>query len=151
MPTLQHPFPDFGQWLTYSEAIRSNTARRRGIANIPTATQYTAMMAVYTNIYLPLCLKFGKLPVSSFFRIRKLNTAVGGSKTSQHMDGEAIDIDCDSLVGEPTNRQLYNYILKHLEFDQLGLEYPDEKGNPGWVHVSFVSTRPNRKNLFIAT
>ncbi|NID09359.1 D-Ala-D-Ala carboxypeptidase family metallohydrolase [Fibrivirga algicola] len=143
-------FPDFGPWLTYAEAIRSDTARRKGIANVPTAAQYARMKAVYDNIYAPLCKRFGKLPVSSFFRCAELNKAVGGSKTSQHMVGAAIDIDCDGIkvIG---NKALHAYIKANMSFDQLGLEYPDANGNPGWVHVSFVSLVENRKALFTAT
>lgn len=143
-------FPDFGPYLTFAEAIRSDTARRKGIPNLPTAEQYASMKAVYDNVYEPLCKRFGKLPVSSFFRSPVLNKAVGGSKTSQHMAGQAIDIDCDSIK-VISNKQLHAWIRANMSWDQLGLEYPDANGNPGWVHVSWVSAEKNRKSFFTAT
>ena len=143
-------FQDFGPMLTYSEGIKSDTGRRWGIDNTPTIEQYCNMVLVYQHIYLPLCIAFGKLPVTSFFRCKKLNTKVGGSKTSQHMEGRAIDIDCDSLK-TITNLQLFDYIREHMDYDQIGLEYPDKNGNPGWVHVSWVGPGMNRKALFKAT
>ena len=144
------PFPDFGPYLTFAEAIRSDTARRKGISNMPTEAQYLRMKAVYEHIYAPLCREFGKLPVSSFFRSPMVNRAVGGSKSSQHMKGEAIDIDCDGY-GRISNKSLYAYIKANMNFDQLILEYPDAHGNPGWVHVSFVSLTANRKQLITVT
>lgn len=128
-------FPNFGPLLTYQEAVKSSTAIQNGIANIPTAAQYANMVRVYNDFYVPICRHFGKLPVSSFYRTKRLNTAVKGSKTSAHMDGLAIDIDCDGL-NKPTNKELYLWIRANLKFDQVITEYPDANGNPGWVHVA---------------
>lgn len=143
---MNQPFPDFGQWLTYAEAVKSATALRRGIDNTPSPTAYDRMKLVYEHLYAPLCEWFGKVPVSSFFRSVNLNRAVGGSKNSQHVTGEAIDLDCDGSVNV-TNRQLFDYIAGHLEFDQLINEAPDENGNPQWVHVSFRAKGKNRRQI----
>lgn len=143
---MEQPFPDFGQWLTYAEAVKSATALRRGIDNTPTPTAYDRMKLVYAHLYAPLCDRFGKVPVASFFRSTNLNRAVGGSKGSQHVLGEAIDLDCD-LIASPTNRELAEYIAGHLDFDQLILENPDAAGNPAWVHVSYRKPRNRRQVL----
>ena len=147
---MTQPYPDFGVWLTYVEAVRSDTARRKGLSNVPTPAQYAAMKAVYENIYAPLCKRFGKLPVSSFFRSKAVNKAVGGSRTSQHMEGEAIDIDCDGtrLID---NKNLFAWIKANMNWDQIILEYPDQNGNPGWVHCSYVSPELNRKQVITVT
>ncbi len=138
---------EVGKWCTYAETFKSQTALRKGIDNEPSDAQFANILKTYKYIYEPICNAFKrKLPISSFFRCKKLNTAIGGSKTSQHMTGEAIDIDCDSITGT-TNRQLFNWILKNLSFDQLILESPDKNNNPSWVHVSFVSKEKNRKQV----
>ena len=66
------------------------------------------------------------------------------------MKGKAIDID--DTCGHKTNAEMDDYIKDYLEFDQMvwefGTEYPD--GNPNWVHISWVSDRPNRKQEVIA-
>ena len=139
-------FPDFGEFLTYAASVKSHTALNKGIVNVPTPAQYANMKLVYENVYVPVCEHFGKLPVTSFFRSPKLNKAVGGVPNSQHMAGQAIDIDCD-LITSPTNRELFAWIKDNLNFDQLLFEHPDSHGNPGWVHISWVSVEANRMDV----
>jgi hypothetical protein len=78
----------------------------------------------------------GPLHASSFFRSKELNDATpGSSRTSQHMTGEAIDIDADTF-GFGNNLLIFMFIKEKLMFDQLILEYPDQHGKPSWIHVS---------------
>ena len=58
------------------------------------------------------------------------NRLVGGAKTSQHLKGEAADIQCDN------NQELFDIIKDYLEFDQLIYEHTGPTG-PGWIHVSY--------------
>lgn len=143
------PFPNFGEWLTYAEAIKSQTAIRKGIRNLPTLEQYNNMVTVYVKLYEPLCRHFGKkLPVSSFFRSVALNKAVGGSATSAHCNGQAIDIDCDGLLNGPTNNELFAWASTHLEYDQLIKEAPDPvTGVAAWIHLSFRAGNNRRQRL----
>lgn len=132
-------FPDFGPLLTYAESVKSTTAIRLGITNVPTAEQYRNMVQAYKDFYVTICKQFGKLPVSSFFRSPALNRAVKGSGTSAHMAGCAIDIDCDGLK-TPTNKELYQWCRANLKFDQCITEFPDANGNPGWIHIAHNRT-----------
>jgi hypothetical protein len=75
------------------------------------------------------------------FRSKDLNTAIGGSLSSQHCQGRAMDLD--DTFGHKTNAQMFNYIKDNLSFDQLIWEFGD-KDNPDWIHVSYVSTDQNR-------
>lgn len=132
-------YPDFGVFLTYSESVKSDTAIQRGILNIPTPAQYDNMKRTHDAFYVAICQQFGKKRVNSMFRSKRLNTAVRGSKTSAHMDGLAIDIDCDGIPGI-TNKELYTWCRanrKTLGYDQLITEFPDSNGNPAWIHISF--------------
>jgi zinc D-Ala-D-Ala carboxypeptidase len=81
--------------------------------------------------------------VSSFYRSPKLNTAIGGSKTSQHCKGEAIDIDTGDF-----NNEVFYWIKNNLVFDQLIWEFGDTK-EPSWVHVSY-SVNGNRGQILRA-
>lgn len=132
-------YANFGKWLLFDEAVYSNTAVSLGIANKPGVGQYTNMQLLYKNVYAPLCEHYKlKLPVSSFYRSPAVNKAVGGSLTSAHMNGQAIDIDCDNQpTGFPTNKELFEYVAKNMVFDQLILEAPDANNNPRWVHIAF--------------
>jgi hypothetical protein len=72
-----------------------------------------------------------------------LNTAIGGSQTSQHSKGEAMDIDTAS-----DNNKLFDYIKDKLDFDQLIFEFP-VNGIASWVHVSYKKSG-NRKQVLVA-
>lgn len=137
--------------VSYKEGVHSNTALRKGLDNTPNEDQLKCMREVAENLFEPLREWVGgPIKINSFFRGEPTNTAIGGSKYSQHMKGQAMDID--DTFGHKTNAEMYHYIKDNLEFDQMvwefGSEYPN--GNPNWVHISWVSHRPNRKQEVIA-
>jgi zinc D-Ala-D-Ala carboxypeptidase len=135
---MARTYPDFGKWLTYQEAIASDTARKEGIDNTPSPAEYERMVYTYRHVYAPLCEHFGtKLPVTSFFRNVRLNALVGGSATSEHLRGGAVDINCRRTKHPVTNNQLFEYVrTSGMAFDQLIFENPDSRNVPGWVHIS---------------
>lgn len=136
--------------ITYLDSIKSNTAIRHGIENKPTPEHLENMKLVALKCFEPIRNHF-KVPIgiSSFYRCPELNEKIGGSDSSDHCFGRAIDIDAD-LYGKITNKQIYEFIKDNIEdFDQAICEFPDESGNPAWVHISFRSTG-NRKQCLIA-
>ena len=134
--------------ITYAEAIHSQTAKRKGIDNTPTAKQVEVMKLTAEKIFEPLR-KFvgGPIKVNSFFRSAELNKAIGGSKTSQHCKGQAIDID--DVFGHKTNAEMYNWVKDNLNFDQMIWEFGTDM-NPNWVHISYVSEEDNRNRCLKA-
>lgn len=133
--------------ISWKEGTHSNTATRRGIDNTPNQEQLNAMKALAKNVFEPIRNHFGKpIRVNSFFRSVKLNKAIGGSSTSQHCKGEAIDLDAIGF----TNKEIYNYIKDNLEFDQLIGEGKDSNGDFLWVHVSYKYEGLNRKQTLVA-
>lgn len=134
--------------ISYQEAIRSNTATRRGIDNTPGDYEVTNMVGVAENIFEPLRQWVGgPIKINSMFRCEELNTAIGGSSRSQHCQGRAIDID--DTFGHKTNAEMFNYIKENLNFDQLIWEFGTDD-NPDWVHVSYVSKEENRNRILKA-
>jgi zinc D-Ala-D-Ala carboxypeptidase len=132
--------------LTLKEAIKSNTASRLGIPNIPEEWEIHNLRAVAENVFQPVRDHFGvPIGVSSGYRSKALNKAIGGSKYSQHMIGEALDIDAD-IYGKVTNAEIFNYIKNNLEWDQMIWEFGDDE-EPNWVHVSYKEAGYNRKQL----
>ncbi|WP_417007115.1 D-Ala-D-Ala carboxypeptidase family metallohydrolase [Alistipes putredinis] len=127
------------EFFTKSELTRSDTARILKIDNTPTPEASAALDALMWNALDPIRRMWGKpIIVNSGYRCPKLNAAIGGSATSQHMKGEAADI----TAGDPTkNKELFDMIAQSaIPFDQL----IDEK-NYRWIHVSY---RPNgRRNI----
>ena len=134
--------------ISYKEGTYSQTALRRGLDNTPNEEQLKCMKEVAENLFEPLREWVGgPIKINSFFRGEPVNTAIGGSKYSQHMKGQAMDID--DTFGHKTNAEMYHYIKDNLDFDQLIWEFGDDN-NPNWVHVSYVTHRENRKKLTIA-
>jgi len=127
--------------------LASDTAKRKGIENYPENTAHIDNMRLLAeNIFQPIREAFCvPIFVSSGYRSIQLNIAIGGSSsTSQHMKGEAMDLDADRY-GKITNSQIFNFIKDELDFDQLIWEYGDSE-NPDWVHVSYKSDG-NRKQI----
>ena len=137
--------------ITYNEATKSYMALKYNILNVPNEQQLINMILLAEAIFEPLRAFVGyPIAITSFFRSKALNSKLKGSRTSQHManNGAAMDIDAD-VYGHTTNKEIFDYIKENLDFDQLIAEYPDDKGNPSWVHVSYKE-KGNRKQVFIA-
>ena len=129
--------------VTYGEACHSFTAKRLGIANTPSEYQMWNMVVVATEVFEPLREWVGgPIKINSFFRSPELNTAIGGSSKSQHCEGRAMDLD--DVYGHKTNAEMFEYISKNLDYDQLIWEFGSDE-NPDWVHVSYVDHDTNRK------
>ncbi|WP_286747865.1 D-Ala-D-Ala carboxypeptidase family metallohydrolase [Roseivirga sp. UBA1976] len=139
------------RYVTYKEAVKSQQAERLGIDNTPNEEQLKNMRFIGENIFDKVRLFVGGiLFVSSFFRCRLLNMAIGGSKSSQHCEGLAIDIDADVYQSNgKTNKDIFFFILRNLEFDQLIWEFGDNN-QPAWVHVSARPDGRNRKQVLRA-
>lgn len=137
--------------LDLSEVIRSESAKRNGISNMPTPEHIANFKLLAENIFEPIRNHF-RVPIiiSSGYRSKELNACIGGSATSQHCTGEAIDIDMDGSPHGVTNKMVFDYIKDNLNFDQLIYEFGDAN-NPDWVHVSYESTGKQRKQVLKAT
>lgn len=131
------------------EFTRSQTAARRGIDNQPGPVAIDALALLCETLLEPVRRHFGRpVVVNSGFRAPSLNRAIGGTRTSQHVLGEAADIELPGLA----NAEVAHWIAAHLPFDQLILE-AHVPGDPasGWVHVSLARGRPQRGQLLTAT
>ncbi len=130
-----------------SEFTTSQTASRMGISNEPSAEHLQNLQALVDKVLEPIRAALGKVSVSSGYRSPALNTAVKGSKTSQHCNGMAADIEIFGL----DNCELAHWIVNNLDFDQVILEFHNHTVGPndGWVHVSY-NTAGNRKQVLTA-
>ena len=135
--------------LSLEEVTKSITAKRLKIDNTPDEWTTENLRQIAVNVFQPLRDSF-KCPifVSSGYRSAELNTAIGGSRRSQHVEGRALDLDGD-VYGRCTNSQIFEWIRENLEFDQLIWEFGDTD-NPDWVHVSYVHDGFNRKRCLKA-
>ena len=131
--------------VSYKEVIKSNTATRRGIENIPSGEQMENIKLLCENVFEPLREHVGgPIAINSLFRSVDLNRAIGGSSTSQHCAVNGAAMDIDDTYGGMSNADMFEFIKK-LDFDQLIWEYGDDE-NPDWVHVSY-KRNGNRKQI----
>ncbi len=133
MPLSEH--------FTLREMVRSGTAIERGIDNTPTPEVVYNLTCLCQNVLEPVRRQFGMTRITSGYRCKELNDAVGGVKNSQHITGEAADIHVSSIE---TARKIYDFIRDNLPFDQLLLERVMSNGCC-WLHVSFTIHRNNRR------
>ena len=127
-----------------SEITHSNTAKRLGIDNEPTETHLQNMQHLVDNLIQPLRDSIGPIRISSGYRNPSLNRAIGGSSSSQHCKGEALDIQFWQM-GKMMNELIYEWILDSgLEFDQMINEF-----DFSWIHIS-LKAKDNRKQVLEA-
>jgi uncharacterized protein YcbK (DUF882 family) len=128
-----------GQYFTIKELCKSDTANLKGIDNTPSYEIENNLNHLINELLDPIRQLYGNpIYINSGYRCRALNEAVKGSKTSQHMDGLAADLDTRDFS---ENVRLFNLIQSSgLPFDQLINE-----SNYSWVHVSY---RPDGQNRY---
>jgi len=135
--------------LTLAEATKSATAIRRGIDNTPHGEHLDNLFVIANDVFQPIREHFDvPIAVTSGYRSEALNKAIGGSKTSQHSKGQALDLDAD-VFGGVTNAEIFHYIKDNLDFDQLIWEFGNSQ-EPNWVHVSYSDKGDNRKEVLVA-
>ena len=136
--------------LTLKEATKSNTAIKNGIHNIPGDRDLAALQNIAKKVFQPVRNHFNyPIKVTSGYRSSELNKKIGGSNTSQHCKGEALDMDAD-YFGGMTNCEIFNYIKNKLDFDQLIWEFGTD-AEPDWVHVSLKYKGIQRKEVLKAS
>ena len=129
--------------LELSELTRSESAKRLGISNMPTTKHIENLKLLADKVFEPIREHFGvPIRISSGYRSKLLNKAVGGSNKSQNSLGEAIEIDNDSTGIK--NSDIFEFIKNNLDYDQLINEF-----DYAWVHVSY--SKNNRKQTLIAS
>lgn len=135
--------------LTLKEATKSITAKRLGIENEPEAWEVKNLIVIAEEVFQKVRDHFDvPIAVTSGYRSKKLNEAIGGSKYSQHVKGMALDLDAD-VYGGVTNADIFFYIKECLDFDQLIWEYGTDS-EPDWIHVSYIRANENRKRCLRA-
>ncbi len=127
--------------VSLKELLFSETAVRLNINNEPTDEILINLQTLIYKIIEPIVNQFGDIKITSGYRSPALCKAIGSSENSQHTKGQAVDCE---VIGVP-NKELADWIVNNLEYDQCILEFwtPDQI-NSGWVHVSYNKSG-NRK------
>jgi hypothetical protein len=94
---------------------------------------------VAINIVEPLKKQFPGININSGYRSAP---AAGGAQRSQHMKGEAVDLQWPGK--QPSEYvPIAKWCIENLPYDQLIFEH----GNSIWLHISCVKGGPQRKEL----
>lgn len=136
----------FPPHFTLEELTRSQTASRNGIDNTPNEQEKSNLLrlawfleTLRSKIRM-IMNKRSVIIVSSGFRCEELNTAIGGSKTSAHMQGLAADISCPDM----TPLELAEFIRDNMAdegYDQIIHEFER------WVHLGLSIGLPRYEEL----
>lgn len=139
------------QYFTLWELIKSETAERKGISNFPSFEVVDHLRQLTEEILDPMREAWGgPLTVTSGYRCKALNKAVGGVSTSAHLEGWAADI-------RPADkRRTAKFILwaacwleeNRINYDQA---IDEQIGGERWLHIALKSNdgRQRRQNLVI--
>jgi hypothetical protein len=116
-----------------------------GLDNTPGEVEIAALKLLAEKVLQPVRNHFGKgVKCNSGFRASAVNQATGGSKSSDHVKGQAADIE---IPGVP-NAELAQWIMDNLEYTQLILEfYTPGIPDSGWVHVSYDPNNLKKQEL----
>ncbi len=125
------------------ELTKSQTAERKGISNEPSEEHVENLKLLCTNVLQPIRDEWGVVSISSGYRSPALCEALGSKSTSQHAKGQAADFECYGV----DNRELFNWVVENLEFDQAILEFYTGDPDSGWLHVSFNEDGNRKQTL----
>lgn len=128
-----------------SEFTKSATATARGIPNIPTIEAVSNLQQLCLHALEPLRAHAARpITISSGYRSPALNQTVGGSKTSQHMTGEAADI---RIPDEQTGREWFNWLRTNVPYHQLIWEKDSPQSTHHWIHIAYRQNGPNKMQV----
>ena len=117
------------KYFSLAELTKSSYAARLGIDNVPTGQNLINLKAAALKMDEVRKLLGKPIYISSGYRCPEVNAAVGGSKTSTHLTGEAFDFTCPEFG---TVDRVFEAIRKSpLRYDQLLNEYQQ------WCHIGF--------------
>ena len=138
------------RYFELSEFINSDTAKKRMIDNCPTFEVVDHLCELVENFLDPLRAALGKpIDVSSGYRCRKLNTAVGGVLSSAHLTGYAADITCAYLSFTKFKDFVVDWVKKtNRKFDQIIVE-TDKKTGVQWVHVAIYNSKRQQRGQIL--
>ena len=128
------------------ELVASNTARMKGIDNTPDKEIEARLVQLAQQVLQPLRDSYGKpIKISSGYRCQALNKAIGGVSTSQHLKGEAVDIN----NGQSENKKLFLLASKMIKEGVITVgQLIDEKGYK-WLHISLPDNKHRNQILHL--
>ena len=132
------------------EFTDSQTARKYGIANVPSPEAVENLRALCVHTLEPLREALG-LPIiiTSGFRTKALNDKLAhSSERSQHMQGQAADFYVAPGQSGLSRRELLIKAFRLIILDE-SIDYDQLILYPSFIHVSYVSRERNRRTILL--
>jgi len=118
----------------------------RSLDNTPNAVELANLKRLAEFLETVKTTLGGKpIMISSAFRSKAVNDAVGSRDTSQHRQGLACDFKVPGMIPDAVVRTI---IAANLPFHQIIREFSDPVAGGGWTHIS-ISDKPRRQALII--
>ena len=128
------------KYFTISELLHSDTALKHNLWNGAPKEAEENLKALVEDVLDPLREAYGRpIRVTSGYRCPQLNRLIGGSPNSQHMRGEAADIQPVAVAGDGLD-EMAQILIANGKFDQL-IVYPT------FIHVSYRRNGWNRRQV----
>ena len=159
------PYTKYDAQMKYfkmSDFIRSQTAAKFKIENLPEDWQMDNAFELYKEILHPLCEEWEKychlmglpkpwsIKINSGIRSEILNRIINGNDNSPHFNGYAVDL-------YPNNHQIKHFkqfcitFLNDKSYDQIISEYENKNGIPSWIHISYKSHNGKQRKEVLTT
>lgn len=141
------------KYFTINELIASHTAFILGIKNIPGEKEKEHLKEMTENLLDPMREAWGSaVVVNSGYRCKELNDAVGGSKTSAHPLGYAVDVVPRRKSFDEFVEFVVNWVKENnIAFDQILIE-SNSKG-ARWLHIGYKNEKGKQrrqiKNIYV--
>ena len=130
--------------VSLKELLFSETATRLAIPNEATNEILINLQTLIQEVINPIVNHFEDIKITSGYRSPELCLKIGSSIKSSHTLGQALD--CEVLGVD--NRELADWVVNNLEYDQVILEFwKPEEANSGWVHISY--NKENNRKMYL--
>lgn len=135
------------KYFTLQELIRSNEAAKRKIDNTPSFEVVEHLAELVQKVLDPLRAAYGMaIFVSSGFRCPALNKAVGGSDTSVHQIGYAVDLQVTGSFSKFRDFVVEWFKKTGTRFDQILVEHNRETGAK-WIHIGLYNNAGQQRGI----
>jgi zinc D-Ala-D-Ala carboxypeptidase len=112
--------------LTKNFSLQEFTRTSRKVDNTPNEQETENIRLLCEKVLQPIRDKFGYVSITSGYRSPTLNRLIGGSASSEHCKGMAVDFKVEDMKG------CFKWIQQNLEYRQLINEF-----NLSWIHISY--------------
>ena len=119
---------------SFEELVHSTYAETHHIPNLPSKEELNSLVRLAEKILQPIRDSFGlPIKITSGYRSLRVNSAVGGSRTSQHVKGEAADLTSSD------NKKLMSLIIRLIKENKIEVGQVINEFDYSWIHISLPS------------